>query len=67
MKVLLIGAGRMGMRHLQGLDGVARSCDIVDPRAEAREGVRSTTGKTEFKAFANLDAVPADLAAPGPG
>jgi len=58
VKVLLIGAGRMGMRHLQGLDGVALSCDVVDPRAEAREGARSTTGKTEVKTFADLDALP---------
>lgn len=60
MKVLLIGAGRMGTRHLQGLDGVASACDVVDPDAKAREGVRSTTGKTEIKTFAALDAVPAD-------
>ena len=60
MKVLLIGAGRMGMRHLQGLEGVASSCDVVDPRAEAREGARSTTGKMEVRTFANLDALPTD-------
>ena len=61
VKVLLIGAGRMGMRHLQGLEGVASSCDVVDPRAEAREGARSTQrARRKVRTFANLDALPTD-------
>jgi predicted dehydrogenase len=60
VKVLLIGAGRMGMRHLQGLDGAVSSCDVVDPNAEARSAARSTTGKTEVRTFASLESLPGD-------
>jgi predicted dehydrogenase len=60
VNVLLIGAGRMGLRHLQGLDGVAASCDVVDPQESARAGVRSATGRTTLATFASLDELPAD-------
>lgn len=36
MNVLLVGAGRMGMRHLKGLRAAGASVVVVDPRPEAR-------------------------------
>ncbi len=60
MRVLLVGAGRMGIRHLQGLDGIAASCDVIDPQESARASVRSATGRTAVATFANLDELPAD-------
>jgi predicted dehydrogenase len=36
VKVLVVGAGRMGRRHLRGLAGVADELVVVDPREEAR-------------------------------
>lgn len=38
MNVLLVGAGRMGSRHLRGLLAAGATVAVVDPRAEAREG-----------------------------
>jgi predicted dehydrogenase len=35
--VLLVGAGRMGLRHLRGLRAAGAGVAIVDPRAEARD------------------------------
>jgi hypothetical protein len=34
--VLVVGAGRMGQRHLRGLAGIADELVVVDPREEAR-------------------------------
>ena len=36
MKVLVVGAGRMGLRHLRGLAEVTDDVHVVDPREEAR-------------------------------
>src|SRR5438045_6325530 len=47
-QILLVGAGRMGMRHLRGLLRVAQSVVVVDPRdealAEAEREARGTAG-----------------------
>ena len=37
MKVLLVGAGRMGLRHLQGLAAVTPDAHVVDPSEAARD------------------------------
>ncbi len=36
MKVLVVGCGRMGLRHLRGLAPVTRDVHVADPRPEAR-------------------------------
>lgn len=37
MRTLVVGAGRMGLRHLRGLASVTDDLHVVDPRPEARE------------------------------
>jgi predicted dehydrogenase len=36
MRVLVVGAGRMGLRHLRGLAAAGVEATVVDPRPEAR-------------------------------
>jgi hypothetical protein len=43
MRVLLVGAGRMGLRHLRGLHAAGAEVAVVDPRPEARAAVDGAT------------------------
>jgi predicted dehydrogenase len=56
VRVLVVGAGRMGRRHLRGLEGVADEVAVVDPRDDARREA------TAARSFATLD----DALAAGP-
>jgi predicted dehydrogenase len=40
VNLLLVGAGRMGLRHLDGLAGLQGDLHVVDPRPEAEAEVR---------------------------
>lgn len=40
MNLLLIGAGRMGLRHLRGLGEIDGEIHVVDPRLEAEKDVK---------------------------
>ncbi len=40
MKILIVGGGRMGQRHLMGALGLAQEISLVEPVAEAREACR---------------------------
>jgi predicted dehydrogenase len=61
MNVLLIGAGRMGLRHLDGIEGETTTCDVVDPRQDAQEAARAVAKKTRVATYASLDQLPADV------
>lgn len=39
VNVLLVGAGRMGIRHLRGLAEGGATANVVDPRADARSAI----------------------------
>jgi hypothetical protein len=54
MSVVLVGAGRMGMRHLAGLvDAAAPEVRVVDPRPEAR--AEAERAASSVRAYATLD------------
>jgi predicted dehydrogenase len=61
MNVLLIGAGRMGLRHLHGLDGVAERIDVVDPRAEARAAALTGCSKSVVVVHDSVEAIAIDM------
>jgi len=42
MKLLIVGAGRMGLRHLRGLATRRSRIDVVDPRPEANAAIGET-------------------------
>ena len=49
----------MGQRHLlRGLDGVATSCDVVDPQAECRSAAHRTAERTAIATFSTIDELP---------
>jgi predicted dehydrogenase len=43
VNLLLVGAGRMGLRHLEGLGGLQGELHVVDPRPEVENEVRRRT------------------------
>jgi predicted dehydrogenase len=51
--VLVVGAGRMGMRHVRGLVAAGASSAVVDPREEARRDALAELGVSAV--FASLD------------
>lgn len=62
MNILLVGAGRMGLRHLRGLTEVDGKIHVVDPRVGAETAVRQTAIeyglRTEVVFGSSLDRVP---------
>lgn len=50
MKILLIGAGRMGQRHLRGLAGIDGVIHVVDPKAEALDAARAVAAEAGVRA-----------------
>ena len=62
MNVLLIGAGRMGLRHLRGLAELDGEVHVVDPRTEAEKDVHRTAKECGLKAkvcfYTSLQEVP---------
>lgn len=58
MRVLLIGAGRMGLRHLQGLDGTVAHVDVVDPRADACAAAMAATKGSKVAVHHDLEMLP---------
>ena len=49
MNVILIGAGRMGLRHLRGLAEVEGTVVVVDPRSAAEADVRRAAAEQGVK------------------
>ena len=64
MKVILVGAGRMGLAHLRGLDGRDLEIHVVDPREATEADVRSLAASTglagSMEWHRSLSAAPAD-------
>lgn len=64
MNMLLIGAGRMGIRHLRGLKDMNGLLCVVDPREEAARDVSLASNEANLKAdvrfFTSLEQVPFD-------
>jgi siroheme synthase (precorrin-2 oxidase/ferrochelatase) len=58
MRVLLVGGGRMGQRHLSGIVGVAGEIAVVDPDARSRQACRRLITDGSFHAFGTLDDIP---------
>jgi predicted dehydrogenase len=62
VNVLVVGAGRMGLRHLRGLAALdAGVAHVVDPRPEARAGAVELAQQvlgTAVETYAALDEVP---------
>jgi predicted dehydrogenase len=54
VNVLLVGAGRMGLRHLAGLAGLDGELHVVDPRPEARAQAAERGART----WASLEDAP---------
>ena len=65
MNVLIVGAGRMGLRHLRGTLPAARSLHLVDPRPEALDAAAEVARQAGFTGslvgHASLDAALATL------
>ncbi len=61
MNILLIGAGRMGIRHLRGTMGLNASVTVVDPRpeaiAEATKVHRESGASSSIRGFPHISAV----------
>jgi Oxidoreductase family, NAD-binding Rossmann fold len=53
VSVLVIGAGRMGLRHVRGLAAAGASATVVDPREDARQEALARDGVVA--AFGSLD------------
>jgi hypothetical protein len=60
MKVLLVGGGRMGQRHLRGLVGEAAAITLIEPNREAAEACQAIAKGVRLTTLATLD----DLAGP---
>lgn len=62
MNILLIGAGRMGLRHLRGLTDLGGNVHVVDLRPEVEEEIHSAAEKyqlgSEIQFHRSLEKVP---------
>jgi len=62
MNILLIGAGRMAQRHLQGLNELEGSIIVVEPRKEAEKELRKIVDqfgvKAEISFYTSFECIP---------
>jgi len=61
LKILLVGAGRMGQRHLVGMSSVVEHCCIVDPRAmnapDLAKTIKSSGMEGRFNVVRSFDEI----------
>lgn len=58
--LLVIGAGRMGQRHLMGARGAVRAIDVVEPNETARKETLARAAGAHLRVYESLDALPDD-------
>lgn len=58
MKVLVVGGGRMGQRHIAGLLGEIAEIAVVDPMEQARAACAGLAAGVPFSAFPSLAQLP---------